>query len=250
MTSREATQYLPREIILDGDRVHRHTPSDLAWVLAFGAIQWPWLLRSLSGGPRAAKAALLHRLQLPSDALPHLGSWKADTGLLGLIVDYIEDQQPRTVVEFGAGASTLVTARALQLHGGGTLFSFDQHDDFVAATRAWLQEHDVQAELHAAPLTRSPAGWPGLWYDHGELPAVIDMLIIDGPPWTVHPLTRGSAESLFERIPPGGVVILDDAARPGERLVARQWRRRWPEFDFQLVHVGTKGTLIGRRRSA
>lgn len=248
MTSREATGYLPREIMLGDDRVHRHTLSDRAWVLAFGAIQWPWLLRSLSGGPRAAKAALLRRLQLPPDALPHLGSWKADAGLLGLIVDHIEEARPRIVVEFGAGASTLVAARALQLHGGGTLISFDQHGDFVAATRSWLMEHGVDADLRAVPLAPSPAGWPGLWYDHGELPAAIDMLLIDGPPWTIHPLTRGSAELLFDRIAPGGVIILDDAARPGERLVARQWRKRWPDFDFHLVHHGTKGTLIGRRR--
>jgi hypothetical protein len=42
--------------------------------------------------------------------------------------------------------------------------------------------------------------------------------------------------------------MLDDAARPGERLVARRWRKRWPDFDFKLVNAGTKGTLIGRRR--
>lgn len=250
MTSREVTKYLPREIVLGDDRVHRRTSLDWAWVLAFGAIQWPWLLRSLSGGSRAAKADLLRRLQLSPDALPHLGSWKADSGLLGLIVDHIEDRRPRNVVEFGAGASTLVAGRALQLHGGGTLVSFDQDEDFVTATRAWLLDHGVDADLRAVPLAPSRVGWPGLWYDHGELPTAIDMLLIDGPPWTIHPLTRGSADALFDRITPGGVVILDDAARPGERMVARRWRNRWPEFDFRLAHNGTKGTLIGTRLSA
>lgn len=41
--------------------------------------------------------------------------------------------------------------------------------------------------------------------------------------------------------------MLDDAARPGERVVARKWRRKWPNFAFRLVHSGTKGTLIGTR---
>jgi predicted O-methyltransferase YrrM len=60
---------------------------------------------------------------------------------------------------------------------------------------------------------------------------------------------RGSAERLFDRIAPGGVVMLDDAARPGERIVARRWRERWPDFEFRLL-PGIKGTLMGVRRSA
>src|SRR3546814_1390230 len=77
-----------------------------------------WLLRSLSGGRRSDKMALLDRLQLPHDALPHLGSWKADTALLELIVDGIEELRPANVVELGSGASSLVIARALQAFGG------------------------------------------------------------------------------------------------------------------------------------
>ena len=57
-----------------------------------------------------------------------------------------------------------------------------------------------------------------------------------------------TVQALFERIAPGGVIMLDDAARPGERLVARRWRKEWPDFDFRLLKSGTKGTLVGRRR--
>jgi hypothetical protein len=72
-------------------------------------------------------------------------------------------------------------------------------------------------------------------------------LLIDGPPWTIHPFVRGSAEVLFDRISVGGTVMLDDAARPGERVIAKRWRDRWPNFHFELRHAGTKGTLIGKR---
>ena len=111
MTTREATSLLPRS----GDDVigdYARSASEWAAVLAFGAIQWPWLLRSLHGGRLADKQALLDRLNLPYDALPYLGSWKADTGLLKLLVDHIEQHRPRLVVEFGTGASTLILARA------------------------------------------------------------------------------------------------------------------------------------------
>ncbi len=242
MTSREVTSFLP----LAAPSPHM-SPSDIAWVLLFGFIGWPWLLRSLSGGTKREKRALLERLDLPSDALPNLGSWKADTGFLKLIVDHIETQRPPSVVELGAGASSLVIGRALQKYGQGRLLSLDQHEDFIHATSEWLREHSIHADLRHAPLSPRADDWPGIWYETGPLPDRIDLLVIDGPPWTIHPLVRGAAEALFDRIPVGGVILLDDAARPGERMVARRWRKRWPGFDFRLVHAGTKGTLIGTR---
>ena len=78
------------------------------------------------------------------------------------------------------------------------------------------------------------------------MPQEIDQLVIDGPPWTLNPFVRGRAETLFDRIVPGGMVLLDDAARPGERVVASRWRRNWPDFRFTLM-PGAKGTLVGER---
>jgi predicted O-methyltransferase YrrM len=250
MTTREATSLLPRSgaDAIIGD--YARSLSEWAAVLAFGAIQWPWLLRSLHGGKLADKHALLDRLHLPDDALPYLGSWKADTGLLRLLVDHILEHKPRLVVEFGTGASTLVIARAMKMAGGGNLISFDQHSDFVDATRQWLKDYGMEADLRSAPLRSSPDGWPGLWYDHGPLPANIDLMLIDGPPWSIHPFTRGAAASLFDHISPGGTVMLDDGARPGERMVARRWRKLHPDFTFELDKSGTKGTLIGRKAPA
>lgn len=243
MTSRESTPYLPRS------DAGNETPSlaDQLTVLAFAPIQSPWLLKSLWGGRKRDKATLLARLGLPGDALPNLGSWKADTGLLQLIVDRILTDSPQHVVELGSGASTLVIARALEMAGGGRLHSYDQHGDFVAATRRWLGEHGLAADMRAAPLGPPPAGWPGLWYELVAVPPSIDLLVIDGPQWTLHPMVRGAAESLFGRIAPRGTVILDDAARPGERLIARRWKRDWPAFDWSF-RPGIKGTLVGTRR--
>ncbi|HEX7783247.1 MAG TPA: class I SAM-dependent methyltransferase [Sphingobium sp.] len=248
MTSRELTGLLS----LDERRPDRplgEQISDFAWRMAFGAIGWPWLLRSLWGGRKADKRALMDRLELAHDALPHLGSWKADTGFLRHIVTQVERLRPGVVVELGAGASTLVTAKALSMNGGGRLISFDQHKGFVDATRHWLADSALSVDIRHAPLEARIEGWPGRWYDIDNLPDRIDMIIIDGPPWSVHPLVRGAADCLFSRLAPGGVILLDDAARPGERLVARRWRKHWPDIDFRLASDGTKGTLVGIRRA-
>ena len=243
MTTRERTSNW-----IANDLSIRMSLRDRAMVGLFGAIQWPWLLRSLSGGRKGDKRALLERIALPADALPNLGSWKADTRFLHHIVDCIEERQPATVVELGCGASSLVIARALDLNGDGRLTSYDQHGQFVAATGDWIASHGLDADVRFAPLGQPAPGWGGHWYVLRDMPPAIDLLVIDGPPWAIHPFVRGSAESLFARLNPGATILLDDAARPGERVVARRWRARWPNIDFSYDGRGTKGTLIGRVR--
>ena len=242
MTSRETTGLLARN-----DAGLARPLDERLFTVAWSLIQWPWLLRSLHGGRKAEKRALLERLDLPDDALPHLGSWKADTVFLGHIVQAIETLRPREVVELGCGASSLVIARALERNGGGRLTSFDQNAEFTAATEAWLKSHGLSAQIHHAPIGADPSRWSSIWYDLSHLPNEIDLLVIDGPPWALNPLIRGRAEVLFDRLRPGGMVLLDDAARPGERAVAWRWRRDWPDIAFRYDGRGAKGTLVGTR---
>lgn len=243
MTSRETTGILAKT-----ERALARRWDERLFTFAWGAIQWPWLLRSLHGGRKAEKRALLDRLGLPADALPNLGSWKADTMFLGHIVGAIEALRPRHVVELGCGASSLVITRALEQNGGGRLTSFDQSADFVAATADWLAGQGLSADIHHAPLSADPTEWASVWYDLAHVPPQIDLLVIDGPPWAINPLVRGRAEVLFGRLAPGGMILLDDAARPGERVVAWLWRRRWRDIVFRYDRRGAKGTLIGTRR--
>lgn len=248
MTSRESTSFWP---VTDHGNVPPMLWRERAMVGLFAPLQAPWLLKSLYGGTPASKAALLARLDLPGDALPHLGSWKADTGLLHHLVDRIERDRPAQVAEFGCGASSLIIGRALERNGGGRLTSYENDAGFAAATRGWLDEHRVAHDIRIAPLRRSDADdWPGPFYAPGDVPERIDLMLIDGPVWTLHPLVRGAAERYFERIAPGGTILLDDAARPGERVIARRWRRRWPDIDFQLEHFGSKGTLVATRTAS
>lgn len=248
MTSRETTRLLA--LPDDAGAASAVSISDFAYRIAFGAIGWPWLLYSLWGGTRQSKLRLLERVGLSENSLPNLGSWKADTGFLHQIVDAVEELRPKVVVELGAGASTLVAAKALARHGGGQLISFDQHRDFVGATARWIADEGGSADVRWAPLSTDASDWPGRWYQLSELPEQIDLLIIDGPPWAIHPFVRGAAECLFDRLSPSGMVLLDDAARPGERIVARRWRKNWPDMRFDRASGSTKGTLVGRKLAA
>lgn len=245
MTTKMLTGLLAKSSEAGADA--RCTRGERLFQIAFGAIQWPWLLRSLYGGTQAQKQALLERVGLAEDALPHLGSWKADTYLLHRIVDMIEAVRPANVVELGSGATSLVIAQTLAQHGGGMLHSYDQHAPFIESMQGWLAEHQLSAAFHHAPLGQRDVRWPGLWYNLSAVPGSIDLLVIDGPPWAVHPFARGMAERLFPLIAPGGIILLDDAARPGERYVAHRWKKAWPDFTFHYEGAGTKGLLVGLR---
>ena len=88
-----------------------------------------------------------------------------------------------------------------------------------------------------------------LWVDDEIESLTSQILFLEGEGFAVERATNGDdALALLQR-QPYGVVLLDDAARLGERMVARQWKKLHPELDFELWKGGAKGTLIGRRRS-
>ena len=51
-------------------------------------------------------------------------------------------------------------------------------------------------------------------------------------------------ECLFDRLSPGALVLLDDGARPGERVVARRWKKRWPQIEFARQPGSQGGDMI------
>lgn len=196
-----------------------------------------------------ARRELLALVQLNDAQVPPDGGWVAGADFLLLLARQVLAQKPGLVVEFGSGVSSVIIARCLQLNGGGRLLSFDHDAGFAELTRRRLKRAGVPGEVHAAPLRPGHDGYGGSWYDHGELPDGIDLLVIDGPPaWREEQAeSRGSAApAAFAKLAPGGIVLLDDAARPGERRVAERWRTEFPEISFNGANT-QKGVLIGNR---
>ena len=197
----------------------------------------------------AARRELLALVRLTDAQVPPDGGWVAGADFLLLLARQVLAQKPGLVVEFGSGVSSVIIARCLQLNGGGRLLSFDHDPGFAELTRRRLKRAGVPGEVRAAPLRPGHDGYGGSWYDHGELPDGIDLLVIDGPPaWREEQAeSRGSAApAAFAKLAPGGIVLLDDAARPGEQRVAARWRREFPEIRFDGAET-QKGVLIGSR---
>lgn len=184
--------------------------------------------------------------------LPPMRGWAASPDFLVQILGEVLDRKPDVIMELGGGVSTLVIAYALQKLGKGKLISVEHDNKYLQKTARQLQIHELQDIVHHihAPLrTIQLDGLDWDWYDLTTVvfPGSIDILVIDGPPAITKPRSRYPAlPVLAEQLSADSVVILDDAAREGEKAIAGEWAQRYPEFSHEFVNC-EKGTSIFRR---
>jgi predicted O-methyltransferase YrrM len=184
--------------------------------------------------------------------LPNWGHWAIPPDLLTIAMRIITDKQPKLVVEFGSGISTVIVASLLRNHGG-RLVSVE-HD----AKYAKLQQHNIQCreldtivDLRIAPISNEkhpPFEHP--WYSSNAIDDLenVDLVIVDGPPRSYGAEVRypGIAKML-NKLSPGGTIILDDAARPGEQNIKQSLLKQYPEIV--IVEPPTmRGCLIIQKR--
>jgi hypothetical protein len=156
------------------------------------------------------------------------------------IVNEIGLKGRRTVVELGAGTSTLFLARAVR-ESGGTVLSVEHDREFAAYITRLLLQHGLADTASVATVGMRPLppdvlepvpGWrlPATWYDIEDLlaacPTSVDTLVVDGPPGGDQPdvLVRAPAVPVLrDRLAPAYSIFIDDADRPAERQTLRQW---------------------------
>lgn len=187
-------------------------------------------------------------LQISIGELPPTGNCAGSPDFLLLLARAVLTERPEVIVEFGSGVSTFVIAKCLEMNGTGRLISFDHSPAFAELTRRQLERRRLLADIRVVPLRASNSAYhPGFWYDANDLPDAIDLIIIDGPPASLHPETLGGAgPATFGKLRKGGIVLLDDACRPGECKIVSHWRREYPELEFTYIDT-MKGTVVGCR---
>lgn len=197
--------------------------------------------------PGPADLHAWHVLRPLLDGRPYLpfssGAMRA-AGLVHLC-NTIVHRAPREVVECGSGSSTVVLARLLAERGVGRLHALEHDADWAGFVNRQLRTEGLGevARVVLAPLEDgwySPAGV-------GQLPAEIDVLVVDGPPADRPELATARHPALGRlapRLRPDAIVVLDDIGRAGEQAVLERWER---EAGWHFERLADEAIAVGKR---
>lgn len=152
------------------------------------------------------------------------GPWVLPHGSAVELAAALDRDRPRTVVEAGSGASTVLLAEYAARHPGTTVVSLEQDAGYARRTAAQLQQAGLAAhvQLRTAPLARvdTPSGRHP-WYQ-APLPEQVDLALLDGPTEAAGG-RQAALHMLWPHLAPGWQVWLDDADRPGEQAALAAW---------------------------
>lgn len=187
--------------------------------------------------------------------LPAMREWAVSPDFAILLASEIIRCKPETIVELGCGTSTLISGYCLEKLGRGRVFSLEHERKYAGACRENVKAHGLEAfaTVCDAPLCDIDLGgktWK--YYDLSSLRNVspIDVLVVDGPPWSVGRLARYPALPLFyNQLGEAAVILVDDADRADDRAIIERWIAEHPDLECTFLDL-EKGAAVLRRRPA
>lgn len=200
----------------------------------------------------------LHRELELAAPLPPMRGWAISPDFAVLLVQLLREQQPHTVLEFGGGTSTIITAAVLrQLGGNRRVVAVEALASFAQQARVQIERHgleDLSQVIHAPLVDMQTDGRSYRWYQPQAFAHVdnIDFLTVDGPAQynTMQPRVRYPAYPMLrQRLTDNALVLLDDANRVEEQAIGREWLRRYPALTQQASYSELeKGAVVLRHR--
>ena len=171
-----------------------------------------------------------------------LRNWALSPDALAIILAEIQSRESPTVLEFGAGESTVAIAAALERKGVGSLVTIEHNPEYRQKIFRRLTqsrtEHLVDLRLVDMQVHEPRLGFPAFTsYDLSTLDIDFDIAVIDGPPVT-HPsdATRlGPLDWCISHVTEWGSIYIDDAERPIDRVVIEAARRANPQVEAEVL---------------
>jgi hypothetical protein len=142
--------------------------------------------------------------------------------------DYLEEvsrQAAKTdgpILECGSGLTSVMLGLLAGRRGVQT-WSLEHFPEWRVRVKNALERFEIpNVQICSAPL-RSFGEFE--WYDapRAEMPKEFQLVICDGPPGSTAGGRYGLLPVMGERLPAGSLILLDDAARPGEVEVLLRW---------------------------
>ncbi|MDF1535041.1 MAG: class I SAM-dependent methyltransferase [bacterium] len=188
----------------------------------------------------------------PKLPLPSMARWAGNPDFCQLLMKQILIAHPRIVFELGSGVSTVVAGLTLK-KTGGRILSLEHDLKFRTETQVELANHGILelASIYHSPLKEVATDSGSFrWYDLSVLDEIppIDLLVIDGPPTTIQPLSRYPAlPLLYDRLSPEAVIFLDDGKRGDEKRIVTMWLEMFDDLEAKYVETEKGAYLITRQ---
>ena len=184
-----------------------------------------------------------------------LGEWPLTVDIIDWLVDFLYQEQPHVVLEFGSGVSTACLCVVLhRLHGtdGFRLLSLEQDAKEVERTIDRLQGLNGRFSSRVVHVPLTPAvvdGRATFFYDidkidneHFAWLGKAEFVLIDGP-FSKGPCRYGTLSKVRARLVPGARFAMDDALREKELLVGALWAQEGIVVNGVLT-LG-QGVMVG-----
>lgn len=196
-------------------------------------------------------AACLSSLQFKFPVF--FGGWSVDSFLGRLLVQHIFEHKPKCILELGSGSSTILIARTLQLldiqSTEHLVVDHEKHYLDLTQENARLNSLTDGIKFIHCPLEKYES-LDKIWYGGLTDKLVnnkIDLLIIDGPPGPLQPLSRYPAlPLLLPYLSEHCTILLDDAIRDDEKEIVKLWLAENAEFTHSLSIEGHGLSILTR----
>jgi predicted O-methyltransferase YrrM len=193
----------------------------------------------------------IHQLDLNRFGYPRRDNWALPEETMQFVGRMVELFQPKKMIEFGSGFSTIVLATLMSEYGG-RLLSFDHSVKFTRAPEL-LREHHLSEVARVAHqrITFQHYGMKVLptysirWVDFDESIGC-ELALIDGPPADIG--REAVLYELFPRLVSGGWVIVDDVNRDEDRQWIESWKHVFGDgLQVEILPEIGRGVAVLRK---
>ncbi|MGL5033671.1 MAG: hypothetical protein ACRC6M_07715 [Microcystaceae cyanobacterium] len=182
-------------------------------------------------------------------------SWRIGEAAFQALTDSITRKigQPKYLVEFGSGASsvrlalTFPQSQIISIEADQVCYQETQQLalEFLTASPLFdLQFKALNFEKYGTGIILTYQS------DSNFSNSVIDCLIIDGPPFYTLRGREACLYQVYDQLPVGALVILDDFNREAEKTILNNWLSVYPNsFEVEILEVGHHLALLQKKET-
>lgn len=177
-----------------------------------------------------------------------LGTWAIDSRTMDWLWDFLNQNKPNTILEFGSGSSTcLFCAWMKKYNESGIVISIEQNKEEAEKTSARLSKHGIANNGRVLFMETDAAGKiiVDLQKISQELhDKKVDMLFVDGPAGPIG-CRENTLKDSMPLLAPSGHWFLHDSYRTGELDIINRWSTLKGVTTLGILARG-KGLGVGR----